>query len=81
MQMGMFKDFMTGGFAKAMSLVFMTELFDKTFFLAMLLAMKTSKLFAFNASIIALGVMSFISGGIGAVLGNQPFITRTIFGL
>lgn len=77
----MVRNLVTGGFGKAMSLVFMAELFDKTFFVAMLLAMRTSKLFAFNASIIALGVMSFISGGIGAVVGKLPFITRTFFGL
>ena len=81
MQLGMVKNFVSGGFGKAMTLVFMAELFDKTFFVAMLLAMRTSKLFAFNASLIALGTMSFISGGIGAVVGNMPFISRTFFGL
>jgi len=81
MQLGMVKSLVSGGFGKAMSLVFMAELFDKTFFVAMLLAMRTSKLFAFNASLIALGTMSFISGGIGAVVGNLPFISKTFFGL
>ena len=56
----MIKNFISGGFGKSMSLVFMAELFDKTFFVAMLLAMKTSKMFAFNSSLIALGTMSFI---------------------
>lgn len=81
MQLGMVKSLVSGGFGKAMSLVFMAELFDKTFFVAMLLAMRTSKLFAFNASIIALGIMSFISGGIGAVVGKIPFAAKTFFGL
>jgi putative Ca2+/H+ antiporter (TMEM165/GDT1 family) len=64
-----------------MSLVFVAELFDKTFFVAMLLAMRTSKLFAFNSSVAALGVMSFISAGLGSVVGKLPFISRTFFGL
>ena len=71
----------TGGFGKAMSLVFMAEMFDKTFFVAMLLAMRTSKLFAFNASVSALGVMSLISALIGAMVGNLPFASKTFFGL
>lgn len=80
-QLGMLSNFAKSGFTKAMSLVFMAELFDKTFFVAMLLAMRTSKLFAFNSSVAALGVMSFISGAIGSFLGKIPFITRTFFGL
>lgn len=68
------------GFGKAMSLVFMAEMFDKTFFVAMLLAMRTSKLFAFNASVAALGAMSLISAGLGAFMGNLPIATKTVLG-
>ena len=75
------------GFYQAFSLVFVSEIGDKTFFMAGLLAMKTSKFISFIGSMGALFVMTLISviigqtfhavpsgflGGEGSFLGGLP---------
>jgi hypothetical protein len=56
------------GFLEAFSLIILSELGDKTFFVAGLYAMKTNKLISFAGSLGALGVMTFIAVAIGQVL-------------
>lgn len=60
------------GFYQAFSLVFLSEIGDKTFFIAGLLAMKTSKLISFLGSMGALFVMTLISVVIGQVFHAVP---------
>jgi hypothetical protein len=60
------------GFYQAFSLVFVSEIGDKTFFIAGLLAMKTSKLISFVGSVAALAVMTVISVVIGQVFHAVP---------
>jgi putative Ca2+/H+ antiporter (TMEM165/GDT1 family) len=60
------------GFYQAFSLVFVSEIGDKTFFIAGLLAMKTSKLISFAGSMGALFVMTLISVLIGQVFHVVP---------
>ena len=60
------------GFYQAFSLVFLSEIGDKTFFIAGLLAMKTSRLISFIGSVGALAVMTVISVVIGQVFHAVP---------
>jgi len=60
------------GFYQAFTLVFLSEIGDKTFFIAGLLAMKTSRLISFVGSIGALVVMTLISVVIGQVFHAVP---------
>jgi hypothetical protein len=60
------------GFYQAFSLVFLSEIGDKTFFMAGLLAMKTSKFISFVGSMAALAVMTVISVVIGQVFHGVP---------
>jgi putative Ca2+/H+ antiporter (TMEM165/GDT1 family) len=60
------------GFYQAFSLVFVSEIGDKTFFIAGLLAMKTSKLISFIGSMGALVVMTIISVVIGQLFHAVP---------
>lgn len=60
------------GFYQAFSLVFLSEIGDKTFFIAGLLAMKTSRLISFIGSVAALAVMTVISVVIGQVFHAVP---------
>lgn len=60
------------GFYQAFTLVFLSELGDKTFFIAGLLAMKTSRLISFLGSVGALAVMTVISVVIGQVFHAVP---------
>eukprot|EP00798_Chlamydomonas_sp_ICE-L_P026093 gene26093-11801_t len=55
------------GFVAAFSLIFLSELGDKTFFIAAILAMKVGKWISFLGSVSALSLMSFISVAIGHV--------------
>lgn len=65
-------NFAQTGFFQAFSLVFVSEIGDKTFFMAGLLAMKTSKLVSFIGSIGALGIMTLISVVIGQTFHAVP---------
>lgn len=60
------------GFYQAFSLVFLSEIGDKTFFIAGLLAMKTSKLISFIGSMAALFAMTLISVLIGQAFHAVP---------
>ena len=60
------------GFYQAFSLVFLSEIGDKTFFIAGLLAMKTNRLVSFLGSISALIVMTLLSVLIGQVFHIVP---------
>lgn len=60
------------GFYQAFSLVFVSEIGDKTFFIAGLLAMKTSKLVSFIGSMGALAAMTIISVIIGQLFHAVP---------
>jgi len=60
------------GFYQAFSLVFLSEIGDKTFFIAGLLAMKVSRVLSFLGSIGALAVMTIISCVIGQVFHAVP---------
>lgn len=63
---------METGFYQAFSLVFVSEIGDKTFFIAGLLAMKTSRLISFIGSIGALAAMTIVSVIIGQVFHVVP---------
>lgn len=60
------------GFYQAFSLVFLSEIGDKTFFVAALLAAKLSRLISFVGSLGALAVMTVISVVIGQVFHAVP---------
>ena len=60
------------GFYQAFSLVFLSEIGDKTFFIAGLLTMKTSRLISFVGSLGALAVMTVISVVIGQAFHAVP---------
>lgn len=50
----------------------MSELGDKTFFIAALLAMRVGRAIAFFGSVISLGFMTVISVGIGLLFAQVP---------
>jgi hypothetical protein len=60
------------GFYQAFTLVFLSEIGDKTFFMAGLLAIQTSKVTSFLGSMAALAIMTFISVLIGQVFHAVP---------
>ena len=60
------------GFYQAFTLVFLSEIGDKTFFIAGLLAMKTSKFVSFLGSMGALAAMTVLSVLIGQVFHAVP---------
>lgn len=60
------------GFLAAFSLIFLSEIGDKTFFIAALLAMKLGKWISFLGSLASLSVMTVISVGIGAIFSKVP---------
>jgi len=60
------------GFVQAFSLIFVSELGDKTFFIAALLSAKFSRAIAFVGSVGALVVMTGISVGIGQAFHAVP---------
>merc|ERR1719347_2256963 len=62
------------GFVEALSVILVSELGDKTFFIAAILAMRNNKLTVFLASISALAVMTVLSAMLGFVV--TTFIPR-----
>lgn len=60
------------GFYQAFSLVFLSEIGDKTFFIAGLLAMKTSRLVSYIGSMGALAAMTVLSVLIGQIFHAAP---------
>ena len=67
----------TSGFSAALALIFFSEIGDKTFFIAALLAMEFGRLRAFTGSMLALGLMTIISVSIGVAFRNVPDALRT----
>lgn len=62
----------TSGFLQAFLLIFVSEIGDKTFFIAALLAAKYSRFISFTGSIGALAVMTVISTVIGQLFHVVP---------
>lgn len=60
------------GLLASFCLIFLSELGDKTFFIAALLAMKLGRWISFVGSLSALAVMTLISVGIGAAFSRVP---------
>lgn len=60
------------GLLASFCLIFLSELGDKTFFIAALLAMKLGRWISFAGSVSALAVMTVISVGIGAAFSKVP---------
>ncbi len=60
------------GFAAAFSLIFLSEIGDKTFFIAAILAMRLGRWVSFFGSIAALSVMTVISVAIGVACAKVP---------
>jgi len=66
------ENFYETGFYQALSLVFVSEIGDKTFFIAGLLSMKISRISSFIGSMGALISMTLISCGIGQIFHAVP---------
>lgn len=64
----------SSGFFQAFSLVFVSEIGDKTFFIAALLAAKTSRLISFAGSVGALAVMSVLAVLLGLAFHSVPSV-------
>jgi len=62
------------GFISAFSIIFISELGDKTFFIAALLAMKRGKLPVLVGGVAALGVMTVISVALGVLCQKVPAV-------
>jgi hypothetical protein len=62
----------SSGFVQAFLLIFVSEIGDKTFFIAGLLAAKYSRFISFTGSIAALAVMTVISTVIGQLFHAVP---------
>ncbi len=62
----------SSGFTAAFSLIFVSEIGDKTFFLAALLAAQKSKALVLAGTMAALAMMSVISVGIGLIFQKLP---------
>lgn len=60
------------GFVAALSLIFLSELGDKTFFITALLAMRLGKWITFFGATSALAVTSILSVGIGVMFNAVP---------
>jgi putative Ca2+/H+ antiporter (TMEM165/GDT1 family) len=58
------------GFLAAFSLIFLSEIGDKTFFIAALLAMKLGKWISFAGSVSSLSLMTIVSVAIGAIFSR-----------
>lgn len=64
----------SSGFFQAFSLVFVSEIGDKTFFIAALLAAKTSRLISFAGSVAALAVMTVLAVLVGLAFHSVPSV-------
>lgn len=61
-------------FVASLSVIIVSELGDKTFFIAAILAMKNSRLVVFVASMLALGIMTVLASGLGVATTVIPRI-------
>lgn len=64
----------SSGFFQAFSLVFVSEIGDKTFFIAALLAAKTSRLISFAGSVGALAIMTVLAVLLGLAFHSVPSV-------
>jgi len=64
------------GFGESISVIFVSEIGDKTFFIAAILAMRNNKLTVFLAAVSALFLMTVLSGALGWVV--TTFIPREV---
>jgi putative Ca2+/H+ antiporter (TMEM165/GDT1 family) len=64
------------GFFAAFSLIFASEIGDKTFFIAALLAMRLGRWVSFVGSVAALTLMTAVSVGIGFAVKSVPAVVR-----
>lgn len=62
------------GFLASLSLIVVSELGDKTFFIAAILAMKNSRIVVFVASMLALGIMTVLASALGVAANIIPRI-------
>lgn len=69
----------SSGFIQSFLLVFVSEIGDKTFFIAALLAAKYGRFISFTGSIGALGVMTIISTVIGQLFHAVSFLFLTSY--
>ena len=69
---GISKSAADSGFVQSFLLIFISEIGDKTFFIAGLLAAKYGKLISFLGSIGALGIMTIISTVLGQIFHAVP---------
>lgn len=60
------------GFVSSLSLIIVSELGDKTFFIAAILAMKNSRMVVFVASMLALGIMTVLASALGVAANIIP---------
>lgn len=65
------------GFPAAFSLIFLSEIGDKTFFIAALLAAKFGRWLSFSASVLSLSVMTVVSVTIGIMFSRVPEFMKT----
>ena len=65
------------GFFAAFSLIFASEIGDKTFFIAALLAMRCGKMISFIGSTAALAAMTVISVAIGYAVKSVPAVVKS----
>lgn len=61
-------------FVASLSVIIVSELGDKTFFIAAILAMKSSRVVVFVASMLALGIMTVMASGLGVATTVIPHI-------
>lgn len=59
-----------GGFVNGVGMIIATEIGDKTFFLAAVMAMQHSRLLIFTGALSALAVMTILSAALGFALPN-----------
>ena len=60
-------------FVAALSMIIVTELGDKTFFIAAIMAMNHARLIVFGGAMIALAIMHVVSCESSLVVTNLPF--------
>jgi len=65
------------GFIAALCLIFLSEIGDKTFFICAILAMRLGRLVSFLGTVLALGVMTLFSVGLGVAFRAIPDPMKT----
>lgn len=65
------------GFVAALSLIFLSEIGDKTFFICAILAMRLGRWISFSGTLLALSFMTAFSVGLGVAFNAIPDAMRT----